>query len=310
MELGTGKVAVVTGAGSGIGLAMALAFAAKGLHVVIADVQDDALDAATAAIEARATGGAQVLAVRIDVSKEAEVQALAAATVERFGAVHVVCNNAGVSGKGDPWAGPIATWEWVMGVNFWGVVHGVRAFLPHLIASGGGHIVNTASMAGLLAGLSPSYDASKHAVVAMTENLFHSMTAAMMPVGVSCLCPGWVRTGIMSSERNWPAELGPLPETDPIAEFSMGYAKRAIDEGMAPAMVADLVLSSIEAGRFWVLPHQDWMEIAIERWHRIAEGVDPVPPEGIPGIPPRDQIIAEVMALLESMTPPDPAPEA
>lgn len=287
---------MVTGAGSGIGLAFVRAFAARGLHVVAADVQSDAL----AAVEAELTAaGTQVLAIRTDVSKEAEVQALAAATLERFGAVHVLCNNAGVAGKGDPWLGPLASWEWVMGVNFWGVVHGVRAFLPHLV--GGGHIVNTASIAGLMPGFGPSYDASKHAVVAITENLFHTMTAGGLPVGVSCLCPGWVRTGILDSERNWPSELGPAPDTDVIAEVGLKYVRRAIDEATPPAMIADLVLGAIEAGRFWVLPHDDFLDLAVQRWHRVAERLDPVQPDETPGMPPRAQIMAEVMALL---TPP------
>ena len=203
MELTKGQVAVVTGGGSGIGLALANRFAAAGLHLVLADVEEDALAAATSEIEAH---GVDVLTVRTDVSKEAEVQALAAATLERFGAVHVVCNNAGVAGRADPWFGPLSSWEWVMGVNFWGVVHGCRTFLPHLV--GGGHIVNTASIAGLYPGFAPAYDASKHAVVAISESLYNTVVAAGLPVGVSVLCPGWVRTQILESHRNWPAELG------------------------------------------------------------------------------------------------------
>ena len=208
MELGPGKVAVVTGAGSGIGLALANSFAAAGCSVVLADVQTDALDAAAAEVGAH---GIETLTRRTDVSKREDVDELAAATMERFGAVHVVCNNAGVGGAGDPWLGPLETWEWVMGVNFWGVVYGVRAFLPQMVMSGGGHIVNTASIAGLVPGFAAPYDASKHAVVAITEGLFHSLRDGGLPVGVSCLCPGWVRTGIIDADRNWPSELGPLP---------------------------------------------------------------------------------------------------
>ena len=147
--------------------------------------------------------------VRCDVSKEEQVAALVEATLERFGGVHVVCNNAGVAAQADPWFGPLSAWEWVMGVNFWGVVHGCRAFLPHLI--GGGHIVNTASIAGLYPGFSPAYDASKHAVVAISEGLYNVVTMAGLPIGVSVLCPGWVRTQIMDADRNWPAELGEKP---------------------------------------------------------------------------------------------------
>ena len=211
MELGKGTVAVVTGAGSGIGLALANGFAAAGCTLVLADVQDDALAAAEAEIRLH---GVDTLAVRTDVSKVEQVDALAAATIERFGAVHVLCNNAGVAGKGDPWFGGIESWQWVMGVNFWGVVHGIRAFLPHIAASGTGHIVNTASMAGLMPGFSPAYDASKHAVVAISEGLYSTLRTAGLPIGVSCLCPGWIRTGILDSDRNWPDELGERPAAD------------------------------------------------------------------------------------------------
>ncbi len=300
MEIGAGKVAVVTGAGSGIGLALGHAFAAQGCSVVLADVQQDALDAAEAAMGEH---GVETLAMTVDVSDREQVEALAQATLDRFGGVHVLCNNAGVSGAGDPWFGPIEGWEWTFGVNLWGVVHGVRAFLPHMIAGGGGHIVNTASMAGLYAGLSPAYDATKHGVVALTESLYHTMEGAQLGVGVSCLCPGWVKTGILDSERNWPSEFGALPDRDAGAEVSRNYVKRAIDEGMQPAAVADLVVDAVREGRYWIFPHPEWVEIAMERFHRIGDAQNPVQPEEFPGMPPRSQIVAEVMAAL-GMTPP------
>ena len=290
-----GQVAVVTGAGSGIGLALAHAFAREGLSIVLADVQVDALAAATTAIGEH---GVQTLARQVDVSKSEQVEALAAAAIERFGRVHVVCNNAGVSPNGDPWMGPISTWEWVMGVNFWGVVHGIRAFLPHMVMSGGGHIVNTASIAGLYPGFAASYDASKHAVVAVSEGLYHSMQSAGLPVGVSCLCPGWVRTGILDSDRNWPAEMGERPPVDPVSEVAMKYVRRAIDEGMTPGVVADLVLHAVRDQKFWVFPHPDFLQIAIDRFHRIEEGLNPVAPEDTPGMPPRSQMMAEMMAAM------------
>ncbi len=299
MELGPGKVAVVTGGGSGIGLALANAFAAAGCSVVLADVQADALD--RAAVEVGSHGG-ETLTVVTDVSKADQVEALAAATMERFGAVHVVCNNAGVGGAGDPWLGPIETWEWVMGVNFWGVVHGVRAFLPHLVMSGGGHIVNTASMAGLYPLTAAPYDASKHAVVALTEDLYSTMRDAQMPIGVSCLCPGWVKTGIMESERNWPDELGDAPERDVAGEVGLDFFKRAVAEGMQPGAVADLVVAAVRSDRFWVFPHLDWLEIAMERFHSVGEQINPVRPEEFPGLPPRSQMMADVMAAM--MAPP------
>ncbi len=298
MELKPGMVAVVTGGGSGIGLALAKAFAGKGMSIVIADVQDDALEAAASAIGAL---GVDVLAVRTDVSKVEQVEYLATATIERFGAVHVVCNNAGVSSGGDPWLGELSSWEWTMGVNFWGVVHGVRAFLPHLVMSGGGHVVNTASIAGLFPGFSAPYDASKHAVVAMTEGLYNSMQATFMPIGVSCLCPGWVRTGILDAERNWPAELGAKPQVDPIANITRKHLERAIAEGSQPGFVADLVVDAVEADRFWVFPHADFLELAVDRFHRIEAGLNPEPPEDMPGLPRRSEMIAETMAALEAM---------
>jgi NAD(P)-dependent dehydrogenase (short-subunit alcohol dehydrogenase family) len=295
VELGEGKVAVVTGAASGIGLAMANAFAAAGCSVVLGDVQMDALDVAAAEVGAH---GVETLTRRTDVSKREQVEELASATIDRFGAVHVVCNNAGVAGAGDPWLGSIEAWEWVMGVNFWGVVHGVRTFLPHIVMSGGGHIVNTASMAGLYPGFAAPYDASKHAVVALTEGLYSSLQSAQMPVGVSCLCPGWVRTGIAESERNWPDEFGDAPERTAAQEVSFSYLRRAIDEGMQPGAVADLVVDAVRNDRYWIFPHPDWVEIAMERFHSISEGSNPSPPEEFPGMPPRSQMLAEVMAAM------------
>ena len=296
MELGPGRVAVVTGAASGIGLALANGFAQAGCAVVLADVQAGPLDTAAAEVAAH---GADSLAVVADVSKSDQVEALAAATIERFGAVHVVCNNAGVGGAGDAWIGPIETWEWVMGVNFWGVVHGVRTFLPHMVMSGGGHIVNTASIAGVLPGMTAApYDASKHAVVGMTESLHNSLREGGIPVGVSCLCPGWVRTGIMDSDRNWPDELGTLPVRDPAMEIATDYVRRAVDEGMQPAAVADLVLDAVRSGRYWVFPQPEFLELAIRRFHDIGAGIDPTTPEHVPGLPPRSQMVAEVIAAM------------
>jgi NAD(P)-dependent dehydrogenase (short-subunit alcohol dehydrogenase family) len=298
MQLERGQVGVVTGAGSGIGLALADALAGRGLAVVLADVQDGALAAATALV---ARHGGETLAVRTDVAKEEQVQALAAATLERFGGVHVVCNNAGVAAKTDPWFGPRAGWEWVLGVNLWGIVHGIRAFLPHLI--GGGHVVNTASMAGLMTGFSAAYDASKHAAMAISVDLYNDMQTAGLPVGVSCLCPGWVRTGIMEAERNWPAELGPLPEPDQIGAVQMVHVNRAIDEGATPAAMAAAVIEAVEADRFWVIPHQEFLDLAVEGWALVAERANPSPPEHVPGLPPRSEMVAEVMAALSALNP-------
>jgi NAD(P)-dependent dehydrogenase (short-subunit alcohol dehydrogenase family) len=293
MELIRGNVAVVTGAASGIGFALAERFATAGLNIVLADVQDDALATAADKIAAH---GVEALTVRTDVSKEAEVQALAAATIERFGAVHLVCNNAGVASLADPWFGPTKSWEWVLGVNLWGVIHGCRAFLPHL--AGGGHIVNTASVAGLFPGFGPSYDASKHAVVALTEDLYNTVKMVGLPIGVSVLCPGWVNTKIVAADRNWPAELGPKPDDDVAYGIVIDHMRRAVAEGDTPAAVADAVADAIVADRFWVIPHQDFLDVIVQRWDTIAERLDPEPPENLPGLPPRSQIVEEVLRAL------------
>jgi NAD(P)-dependent dehydrogenase (short-subunit alcohol dehydrogenase family) len=299
MELEAGDVAVVTGAASGIGRALAERFARAGLNVVLADVERDALAEAT---EVVAAIGVETLAVVTDVSLETDVQALADATIERFGAVKLVCNNAGVGGRTDPWFGPLSGWQWVMGVNFWGVVHGIRAFLPHLL--GGGHIVNTASIAGLLPGVTPPYDASKHAVVAVSEDLYTDMQTVGLPVGVSVLCPGWVRTAIVDSARNWPDRLGERPEPGP--EIVTRHLRRAIDEGATPALIADRVADAVETGRFWVIPQDEFLDLAVRRWHGIAERRDPEPAEQLPGLPPRSQIVAEIMEAMAD--PSSPAP--
>jgi NAD(P)-dependent dehydrogenase (short-subunit alcohol dehydrogenase family) len=185
-----------------------------------------------------------------------------------------------------------------MGVNFWGVVHGVRAFLP-LLVQNGGHIVNTASIAGIYPVTSAPYDASKHAVVGLTENLHNNLLLRAPNVGVSCLCPGWVKTGISDSARNWPAELGALPEVAPLQAALSQHTRRVIDEGMPPAQVADLVLDAVRENRFWVFPHQDFLDLAVERFHAIAERRNPAPPTQLPGMAPRDQMLRDALATLE-----------
>lgn len=302
MKLTTGTTAVVTGAGSGIGLALAERFGRAGMNVVLADIADDALAAAVTTVEAH---GVATLALTTDVSSEAAVQSLAAATIERFGSVQVVCNNAGVVSRADPWLGPVQAWEWVIGVNFWGVVHGIRAFLPHLVAGGGGHIVNTASIAGLMPGFGASYDASKHAVVAVSEDLHLDLRQAAVPVGVSVLCPGWVRTGIMDAERNWPATLGAAPPRNDAVQIVTRHVERAIAEGTTPAIIADHVADAVEADRFWVLPHDEFTALAVQRWERIAQRLDPEPAAVIPGLPTRDELMTE---LLASLAPTDASP--
>jgi len=295
MRLEAGKVAVVTGAASGIGLALSERFAAAGMHVVLADVDDSGLAAAAERISSQ---GVETLTVRTDVSDEVSVQTLAAAATQRFGTVHVVCNNAGVVSQADAWFGPLSAWSWVLGVNLWGVIHGVRAFLPILAAQGEGHIVNTASIAGLLPGFGAAYDASKHAVVALTEDLYLTMQGSGLPIGVSVLCPGWVRTNILDAERNWPDDLGAEPERAIGSDIVLGHVRRVIDEGMPPAAVADLVADAVQSDRFWVLPHPDFVDVAVRRWHDIAEGLNPRLDMEVPGLPSATQIAEEILASL------------
>jgi len=267
-ELG-GKVAVVTGGAGGIGKAIASRFAAEGMKIVLADVEERALEAAQAELAAR---GASVLAVRTDVADGAQVQALAARARERFGAAHVVCNNAGVCGGAGPtWTLTEADWRWTIDVNLWGVIHGIRAFVPGLVAQGEGHVVNTASMAGLISpAMMGPYVATKHAVVALSEVLARDLIVAASPVKVSVLCPGFVRTGIAESERNRPERLrnprGDAP--DPGAEAAAQMIRAAVDGGITPDAVAEEVLAAVRDERFYVLPHPE-MKGAIK--HRMDD---------------------------------------
>ncbi len=247
----SGKVAVITGGASGIGNALARRFASEGAHIVIGDVEADALE--RAAKELR-DSGAEVEAVPTDVTDPAQMQALADAAVARFGGVHVFCNNAGVGADGLSWEMPLSTWEWVIGVNLWGVIHGVRSFVPLLIQQPEAHIVNTASVAGLVAApfMAP-YNASKHAVVAISETLHHELKMMAPHVKVSVLCPGWVNTKIAESERNRPEHLriAPVEGAGDGASFLQGV----IEKGMAPDEVAARVFSAVQNDEFWILTH-------------------------------------------------------
>lgn len=268
-----GKVAVVTGSASGIGLAVARQLGADGMRVMLADVEEPALAAAAGAL---ASEGIDVAATVTDVSDADSVQSLASATLDRFGTVHVICNNAGVAGGGASWQLPMSTWNWIMGVNFFGVVHGIRAFLPHLIAQGEGHVVNTASVAGLVSGpwLGP-YSASKHAVVAVSESLHHELATIGSPVGVSVLCPGFVRTRIADADRNRPARYSADVQEQPGQQEIMDAARAATAAGTDPAAIATAVRDAIVAGRFWILTHADFGERIIARFSGAVAGRNP-----------------------------------
>ncbi len=272
-----GRVAVVTGAASGIGRAMAGRFAREGMRIVLADVEQAALDRAERELS---DGGAEMLAVRVDVSKPEQVQELARRTVEWFGGVHVVCNNAGVGGGGAVWQQPLDDWRWVLGVNLWGVIHGVHAFVPIMLERGEeGHIVNTASMAGLLAGPGMgSYNVSKFGVVALSETLHHELKAAGGKVKVSVLCPGWVNTQIDNSGRNRPD--GPLPppaEGSPEAAMRL-MMRRLLEAGLDPDVVADHVFDAIQDERFYILTHREYEAAIRARAEAIVAGSEPVTP--------------------------------
>ncbi len=269
-----GKVAVVTGAASGIGRALAGAFAAKGMRLVLADIEGGPLE--VAAEELRG-GGADVFAVTADVSRFADVERIGTAAMDVFGGLHVACNNAGVAGGGLTWEVDEQTWDWVLGVNLFGVVHGLRAFTPLIISSGGGHVVNTASMAGLTSPpfMSP-YNVSKHAVVTMSESMYVELQMTHPEVGISVLCPGWVRTQIHRADRNRPG--GPVDvEVEPGApgEGMREVLDQLIAEGLQPAAVADLVVDAVEHGRFYVLTHPDWQDMVRDRVDRMLAGENP-----------------------------------
>jgi NAD(P)-dependent dehydrogenase (short-subunit alcohol dehydrogenase family) len=273
MEELSGRVAVVTGAASGIGRALAERWAAEGMRVVMADVEKDALAEAADALRDK---GSEVLAVPTDVSDGVQVEALAEAARDTYGGVHLLCNNAGVATGGPVSDLAASDWEWVLGVNLWGVIHGLRAFLPAMLASGEeGHVVNTASVAGLLGApwMGP-YAASKFAVVGISECLYYELASSR--VGVSVLCPAWVNTNIATSYRNRPAHLGgglPENEGDPMTDV----VAQLLAGGLAPSVVADHVADAVRRRRFWVLTHPDVLPAIEARVSALVAGENPPP---------------------------------
>ena len=274
MDVLDGKVAVVTGAASGIGLGLVTRFGREGMNVVLADVEREPLDRAAAALSDE-LGPDRVLAVPTDVRHEEAVEALAAATFERFGTAHVLCNNAGVGVGGMAWTVPADRWRWILEVNLLSVAHGIRAFVPRMIEQGEGHVVNTASAAGILTGpaMSPYY-ATKHGVVALSESLHFDLRLMETAVGVSVLCPEWVRTNIGDSERNRPADVAEV-EPPPNAPEIRPILEALVAGGLDPAEVAGRVVDAMRDGTFWIFTHDTTVPHARRRWDAIAGDGEP-----------------------------------
>ncbi len=278
------KTAVLTGAGSGFGLEMARIGARLGMNLVLADVQQDALDKAVAELRA---AGATVLPFKIDVSDAAQVDAMAEATRQRFGAPHLVFNNAGVGAGGLIWENTLRDWQWVPGVNVMGVVHGVRSFTPMMLeaaekdASYSGHIVNTASMAGLLNPPNMGvYNVSKHAVVSLTETLYQDLSLVTDQVSASVLCPFFVSTGIHQSERNRPGAMQDtnLPKTR-SQRVGEAMTARAVNNGnVSAADVAQKVFDAVAANRFYIYSHPKALKSVQTRTEDILQARNPTSP--------------------------------
>ncbi|MEN9438287.1 MAG: hypothetical protein RIR09_2942 [Pseudomonadota bacterium] len=276
--------AVLTGAGSGFGLECARIGAKLGMNLVLADVQQDALDAASAEMQA---AGAQVLSMRVDVSKAAEMDALGAATLARFGAPHFVFNNAGVGSGGLIWENTVKDWDWVLGVNLMGVVHGVRVFTPMMLQAAKadpayrGHIVNTASMAGLVNAPNMGvYNVSKHAVVALSETLYQDLALVTDQISASVLCPFFVPTGISQSHRNRPAEFktaGARPTQSQLIGQAM--SDKAVGSGkVTAAEVAQMVFDAMVANRFYIYSHPKAIGSVQTRLEDVLQARNPTDP--------------------------------
>ena len=273
-----GKVAVITGAASGIGRGIAERCVSEGMKVVLADI--DEADLTNAETELKTAGGT-VLGVRTDVSKRSDVELLARQALDAFGQVHLLFNNAGVAAGGAPWEATWNDWEWVIGVNLWGVIHGVKVFTPLMLAQKTEcHIINTSSAAGLIVGgASAPYAVSKHAVVALSESLYLTLQQRNSLVTVSVLCPGLVRTNIANAERNRPAELRNKPVTlTPEMQAGLAAFKAAIEASMPPLQVADVVFDAIKKGQFYILPHPEWTEVIQLRTDKLLRMENPQSP--------------------------------
>jgi len=277
-----GKTAVLTGAASGFGLECARIGARLGMKLVLVDVQQDALDTAAAELQA---AGAEVLALQVDVSDAGQMAHLARRVQERFGAPHFVFNNAGVGAGGLVWENTVQDWEWVLGVNLWGVIHGVRLFTPMMLEAAQtdpayrGHIVNTASMAGLLTPPNMGiYNVSKHAVVALSETLYQDLSLVTDQVGASVLCPYFVPTGIHQSERNRPSDLAAAKPTRSQL-IGQAMSDKAVTSGkVTAAEVAQKVFDAVAANQFYIYSHPKAIASVQTRLEDILQARNPTDP--------------------------------
>jgi NAD(P)-dependent dehydrogenase (short-subunit alcohol dehydrogenase family) len=272
------RVAVVTGAASGIGRGIAERCVKEGMKVVLADVNEN--DLAGAEKELRTMGGT-VVGMRTDVAKRSDVEALARKTLKAFGAVHLLFNNAGVGAGSTPWEATWNDWEWTIGVNLWGVIHGVKIFTPLMLAQNQEcHIVNTASTAGVVVGGgSAPYSVTKHAVVALSESLYLTLQHQKTLIKVSVLCPGFVRTNILNSERNRPTELHDEPvELSPEQQAAWAFMSAAVNAGLPPSQVADQVFEAIKEERFYILTDLRWTEVIRLRVEKLLRLENPQSP--------------------------------
>jgi NAD(P)-dependent dehydrogenase (short-subunit alcohol dehydrogenase family) len=278
-----GKVAVVTGAAGGIGRALAERFAAEGMSVVLADIDRAALAKTEQEMK---SAGAAVVAVPADVSKADEVEALAKKTMDAFGAVHIVCNNAGVATPSATcWEAPLEDWQWIFGINFWGVIHGIRTFVPILLEQGEGHIVNTASLAGVISSpLGGPYQATKHAVLTVSETLYGELKLHGGNVGVTVVCPGFVRTAILESVQQ---RFALRPRT-PLQEQLQKMYTQLIDASMPPSQVAGAVFQAVREERLYVFTHSEMMPLVQQRFDNILAGRNPDVERLFGGVSPPD----------------------
>ncbi len=280
MEQLEGKVAVVTGAASGIGLGMTEAFAHRGMKVVMADVEEQALNEQAERLQ---QANYDVTPCLVNVSEQAELENLLEKAVEAYGKVHVLCNNAGVSGGGGGkgiWEQNQNEWDWVMGVNFQGVVNGIRVFVPHMLEHGEtAHIVNTSSILGLTTGNGSIYGVSKHAVARLTEGLYHDLMERDANIGVTLLCPGMIATNIITSARNRPESLPTNAPADPNREKQMQMMDNWFKtEGMPPRQVGELVSDAVVNNQFYLLTHPDNMDGVKRRFNDLVSLTNPTPP--------------------------------